>query len=171
MDSRLPRVLYFVMVLLAAIYFSLLYAKLPEVVATHFSANGTPGNWQPKSGFLGMFVLMSVVPAVLVFGVPALIKALPPSLVNLLNKEYWLSEERADETQEFLGAWFGWFGCAVYFMILFAMNYAMQANLHPGERPSAETMMWMVYGFAGFTLVWVLRIPLHFVRKPGAGQI
>ena len=168
MDSRLPKLLYLVMAVFAAIYFSSLQAKLPEMVATHFSADGTPGNWQPKSGFLGTFVLVTVMPAVLVFGVSAIIKALPAQLVNLPNKEYWLSGERAAETREFLAAWFGWFGCAVYFVILFAMNYAAQSNLHPGERPSAETMMWVVYGFAAFTVLWVLRIPLHFARKPDA---
>ena len=158
------------MAVFAGIYFSTLHAKLPAMVATHFSANGTPGNWQPKGGLLGIFVLMTAIPAVLVFGVPAIIKALPPSLVNLPNKAYWLSEERAAGTQEFLGAWFGWFGCAVYLMILFAWNYAMQANLHPGERPSAETMSWMVRGFAVFTVVWVARIPWHFARKASSSK-
>jgi uncharacterized membrane protein len=171
MDSRLPKLVFVLMAVIAAVYFSSLYAKLPEVIATHFTANGTPGNWQPKSEFGRAFILVTVIPAVLVFGVPALIKVLPAQLVNLPNKQYWLNGDRAAETQEFLGAWFGWFGCAVYFMILLAMNYAAQANLHPGERPSSATMQWVVYAFAGFTVAWVLRLMARFARRPGSDAV
>jgi hypothetical protein len=101
----------------------------------------------------------------LVFGVPAILRVLPAASVNIPNKQYWMSGERAAETQEFLAGWFAWFGCAVYFMILFVFHYVMQWNLHPEARPSGDSLMWGVYAFAAFTVVWVLRLPLHFTRK------
>jgi len=156
------------MAVIAAIYFSALYPKLPEMVATHFSGNGTPGNWQPKSVLMWTLVAAMVIPAVLIFGMPVILKALPAATVNIPNKQYWLSGEHAGETQEFLAGWFAWFGCAVLLLMLYVFNFVVQWNLHPGEQRSADGLAWLVYGFIGFTIVWVLRLMMHFARKPRA---
>jgi len=166
MDSRLPKLLFVVMAAFAAVYFSSEYAKLPEMVATHFSGNGAPGNWQPKSVLMWTLVVMTAVPAVLVFGVPAIVKALPAATVNIPNKQYWLSEEHVAETQGFLAGWFAWFGCAVLLLMLYAFNFVVQWNLHLGDRPSADTLMWGIGAFATFTVMWVLRLMVHFAGKP-----
>jgi uncharacterized membrane protein len=164
MDARLPKLLFVLMVVFAAVYFSSVYGKLPEVVATHFAASGRANGWQEKSGFLAGFVMLNVIPALLVFGVPAIVRALPPELVNVPNKQYWMSGERAGDTQAFLAGWFAWFGCAVYCMILYVFHYVMQFNLHPEARPSGDSLMWGIGTFGVFTVVWVLRIPFHFAR-------
>lgn len=165
MDSRWPKLVFVALAVLAAVYFSSWYARLPETVATHFSGNGTPGNWQPKSMLMWTLVVVTVIPAVLVFGVPAIVKALPMATVNLPNKQYWLRGERAAPTQEFLAGWFGWFGCAVFSLTLWVFNFVMQWNLHPGDRRNADHLMWGVAAFAAFTVVWVLRLPLHFAGR------
>lgn len=167
MDSRLPKMLFVLIAAVATVYFSSLYGKLPEELATHFSGNGTPGNWQPKSVLMWTLVVVTVIPAVLVFGVPAIIKALPGAAVNIPNKQYWLSGERAAETQEFLAGWFGWFGCAVFLLTLWVFNYVMQWNLHPGDRQNSDSSMWGIGAFTVFMVVWMLRLPLHFARKSG----
>lgn len=154
------------MATLAAIYFSSVYPQLPETVAMHFNASGVADNYQPKSGFLDTLIAVTSAVAVLVFGVPAIIKILPAQLANLPNKQYWLSPERVADTQEFFSAWFAWFGCAVYFMAVFAFNYAVQFNLHPDNPPSPGRMIWMLSAFIAFTVFWVLRLPLHFARVP-----
>lgn len=168
MDSRLPKLVFVVLAVIAAIYFSSWYAQLPETVATHFIGNGTPGNWQPKNVLMWTLVAVTVIPAVLVFGVPAILKAVPMATVNLPNKQYWLSEERAAQTQEFLAVWFAWFGCVVFLLMLWVFNFVIQWNLHPGDRPSAEKLEWGIGAFATFTVIWVLRLMVHFARKPDA---
>jgi uncharacterized membrane protein len=165
MDSRLPKLIFVAMAAFAAVYFSSEYARLPEMVATHFSGNGTPGNWQPKNVLMWTLVVVTVIPTVLVFGVPAIVKALPAATVNLPNKQYWLSGERAAETQEFLAGWFGWFGCAAFLLMLWVFHFVVQWNLHPGDRLNADQLGWGVGAFAVFTVVWVLRLPLHFAQK------
>ena len=166
MDSRLPKLVFVIMAAAAAVYFSSSYAKLPETVATHFSRNGTPGNWQPKSVLMWTLVAATVVPAVLIFGVPAIVRALPVAVVNVPNKDYWLSGDRAEQTQEFLAGWFGWFGCVVFLLMLYVFNFVVLWNLHPGDRRDADSLAWGIGGFGLFTVVWVLRLIVHFVRKP-----
>jgi hypothetical protein len=167
-DSRLPKLLFVVMVIFAAVYFSSVYPKLPEVVASHFNASGRANGWQSKQIFLAFFVGATVLPAILGFGVPRIVRSVPVELINLPNKRYWLSPEHAPETLEFLASAFAWFGCALYAMTLFVFNYAVQASLHPGAPPDGSTM-WMAIGaFAAFTVVWGIRLAVHFGGTPDA---
>jgi RsiW-degrading membrane proteinase PrsW (M82 family) len=167
-DSRLPKLLFVLMVAFAAAYFSSVYPKLPEIVASHFNSSGRPNGWQPKQVFLAFFIGATVLPAILEFAIPRIIGSVPVELINLPNKRYWLSPEHAPETLEFLASAFAWFGCALYAMTLFVFNYAVQANLHPGTPPDANTMWMAIGGFAAFTVIWGLRMAIHFARTPDA---
>lgn len=166
MDSRLPKLLFVVLAVIAAIYFSSVYAKLPEIGASHFDAYGNPNGWQSKQAFLTFFIGVTLIPAVLVFAVPAIIKAIPADLINLPNKRYWLSPERSADTLEFLSSRFAWFGCAVYVLMLFVFNYAMQSNLHPHDRPNPNSMWAPLIAFAAFAAVWSVLLALRFTRTP-----
>jgi uncharacterized membrane protein len=166
MDSRLPKLLFVLMVAFAAVYFSSAYAKLPEVVASHFNASGRPNGWQSKQLFLGFFIGATVITVVVGFAVPRLIKIVPVELLNLPNKRYWLSPERAEGTLEFLAASFAWLGCGLYVLMLLVFNYAVRANLHPGATPDANTLWMAIGGFAAFTVIWGLRMTIHFARTP-----
>ena len=168
MDSRLPKLLFVLLVLFAAVYFSAYYPKLPDLVASHFNAAGRANGWQPKELFLGFFIGASVITVVVGFAVPQLIRAVPVKLVNLPNKRYWLSPERAEGTLDFLAAWFAWMGCGLYVLLLFVFNYAVQANLHPQNPPDANTMWFAIIGFGAFTLIWGIRLTMRFARTPNS---
>lgn len=159
--------MFFVLLaIFAAMYFSSFYPKLPDIVAAHFQGNGVPNGWQTKPVFFVFFVGATVIAVFLAFAIPAIIKAVPMELVNLPNKQYWLGPERAAQSQEFLATWFAWFGCAVYGVILFAFNYAVQSNLHPEGRPSPAGMSSVLIAFAVFTAFWAIRVAIHFARVP-----
>jgi hypothetical protein len=54
-DPRLPRLIFGLLVLGAVVYFSRLYAQLPEMLASRFNAAGAPNAWMPKSTFFWFF--------------------------------------------------------------------------------------------------------------------
>jgi uncharacterized membrane protein len=166
MDSRLARLLFVLMALYAAIHFSSYYSQLPDVVASHFNGHGVANGWQTKPAFFTVFAGVSVLAAVIGFGIPRIISLVPPQLINLPNKQYWLSPEHLPETQAFLNSYFAWFGCAVFLVIILTFDYAIQSNLHPENRPDVSRMWYIFAGFLAFVVVSTIRMMAKFLRPP-----
>ena len=166
MNARSPKSVFIVVVAYAAIHFYSYYSQLPAVVASHFDVHGTANGWQTKQTFFSVFVAVTLLGAVLVFVLPALMATVPRQFINLPNKDYWLSPERLEASHQFLSTWFAWYGCAVYGVIFIAFDYAVKSNLVPAERPD-QTLLW--YGlavFGIFTIVWTIRLMRRFARVP-----
>ena len=166
MDARLPKLIFVLLALYAAIHFSLYYSQLPDVVASHFNGRGVANSWQTKSAFFGVFVGVSVLAAVVGFGIPRIIAAAPPQLINLPNKRFWLAPEHLAETQKFMTTYFAWFGCAVFLIMILTFDYAIEHNLHPENPPDPARMWYILAGFLLFTLVWIVRMLAKFLRTP-----
>jgi uncharacterized membrane protein len=167
-DARLlPRLLFATLAVCAAIYFSSYYSQLPDVVASHFNGRGVPNGWQTKLAFFAAFVGVSVLATVIGFGIPRIIAALPPQLINLPNKAYWLAPDHLAATMEFLRDFFAWFGCAVFAVIIVTFDYAIQSNLHPDNRPDISRMWYVLAGFLVFVVVSIARMFIRFGRVPG----
>lgn len=166
MNSRLPKLVFVLLALYAAIHFSRDYAQLPQVVASHFNARGTPNGWQTKPAFFMVFVAVSVLAAVVGFGIPRIIAAVPARLINVPNRRYWLAPEHLAETTEFLNSYFAWFGCAIFLIMILTFDYAIQSNLHPENRPDPARMWYILAGFLAFVVVWIIRIFVKFLRTP-----
>jgi uncharacterized membrane protein len=164
MDSRLPKLVFVLLVIYAAIHFSTSYTQMPEVVASHFDGRGVPNGWQTKTAFFGVFIAMTVLSVVIGFGLSAIIGAVPIQLINLPNKQYWLSPEQRGATMEVLKSYFAWFSCAIYLMMIVFFDYAVQSNLHPEKPPAASHLWYTLAVFLGFLVVWLIRMFTRFAR-------
>jgi uncharacterized membrane protein len=166
MQPRLPKLFFLLLAAYAAIHFSVYYSQLPDVVASHFDAHGVANGWQAKSAFFAVLVAVSVLAAAVGFGVPRIIEVVPTELINLPNKRYWLAPEHRAETLEFLNAYFAWFGCAIFLVLIVTFDYAVQSNLHPDHPPDISRMWYILAGFATFMVVSIIRLLRRFLRPP-----
>ncbi|MGB8475551.1 MAG: DUF1648 domain-containing protein [Candidatus Acidiferrum sp.] len=166
MDSRLPKMLFALLAVVEAIYFWSIYSELPEVVASHFNAHGVANGWQPKALFFEFFVGAVAIASLLEFGVPALFSKLPPTMINLPHKEFWLAPDRREETLALLNRSFAWFGFAVLVVVTTAINYAIGQNLHPGTQWGSLLLILVLAGFMVFAIASSVRMLSHFYRLP-----
>ena len=166
MDSRLPKIAFVAIAIVAAIYFWSEYAQLPDIVASHFNARGVANGWQTKSTFLSFFAGAVALASFLAYGVPFLISKMPLELINLPHREYWLAPERRDETLALLGGTFAWFSCGVLVVVTTAVNYAIGRNLHPEAQMDPPALVYVLGGFAVLALVGSIRMLTHFARVP-----
>src|ERR1700740_2278255 len=103
-NTRLPNSIFFVLALVGAWQYAYYSPRLPEVLASHFAVNGAVNGWQSKSAFFGLELAVVILAGVVGFGIPRILGAMPVSLINLPNKEFWLSAERRDETMAYMRA-------------------------------------------------------------------
>lgn len=166
MNSRLPKLIFVVLVLYAAVHFASEYPQLPAVVASHFNERGAPNGYQTKQSFFGVLIIVCVVVAVIGFAIPKIISVLPLQMINLPNKNYWLAPERAAETMEFLESIFAWFACAFFLFNILVFDYAIQINLHLGNPPNPDRFWYTLAGFLVFGVAWTMRMLAKFLRLP-----
>ena len=140
-----------------------IYPNLPAIVASHFDAAGNPNGWMDK----GFFLVFEIGLIVLVVGefllVPRFVRRLPPSLVNMPNKEYWLAPEHIDETMTIFRNYFEVFGGVIVILFVVVNQFVYAANTAKTNLPSS---IWMVIvGFLLFTTVWVIKFIREFRLK------
>ena len=90
---RTIRLLWLIVIILLLFQGYNSYWKLPDRMATHFNLSGMPNGWSDKDNFFMLWYLM-LIGINLMFYVPSLfMHKIPPSLVNLPNKQYWFETE------------------------------------------------------------------------------
>jgi len=165
-NSGLPKLIYALIAAAGLLYFSSLYPRLPELMASHFNANGVATAWMPKSGFFMLFPIIILAASVPVLLVPRSLARLPNEKINLANKEYWLAPERRAETIEYVGMQLGWFGCAVLALLFCGLYNAVAANLSPDHTFDSGSFYIELGAFLAFTIFWLVRLLSHFARVP-----
>jgi uncharacterized membrane protein len=122
-----------------------LYPLLPEKVASHFDAEGVPNDWSTKKEFVwlagGTFAGLTL----FLCAMPIIVRIAPRSLINLPNKDYWLSPEQRNATFRFLTTWMLWFAALTLWLLAIVFHSAMVANLQ--QQPRLISLWWMLGGF------------------------
>lgn len=163
-NTRLPNSVFFALVLVGAWQYAYYAPRLPEVLASHFAANGAVNGWQSKTAFFGVELVIVVLAAVVGFVIPRILGAMPVSLINLPNKEFWFSTERRDDTLSYMRTSGAWFGCALLAFLLFVMELAFRANLQTPPRFDNGAFLPALLAFMAFDTIVLVRMILHFAN-------
>jgi uncharacterized membrane protein len=166
----MPSSIFFALALFGALQYIYYAPRLPKVLGSHFAGNGAVNAWQSKAAFFSTELAVVILAAVVGFGIPRIIGAMPVSLINLPNKEFWLSPERRDETLSYIRVWSAWFGCGLLAFLLFAMGLVFRANLHTPPQFDNSAFVPALLAFFVFDSIAILRLILHFSRPETKDQ-
>jgi hypothetical protein len=161
---RLPSSIFFFLVVVGAVQASSYAARMPQPIASHFRGGGLPNGWQTKTGFFGLELGVVVLATVIAFGLPRILAAVPVSLINVQNKEYWFGPVQRENTLIFFKAQFAWFGCALLAFLLFVNELVFRANLTSAHRLNTTAFATAMAVFLTFVVVWTVRLILHFSK-------
>jgi uncharacterized membrane protein len=160
-DPRLPRTAYAFLALSCLLLMAFYYPKMPQRMASHFAADGSPNGWLPREAFFLLMLLVTASSAVTVFFAPWQIARKSNARFNLPNRDYWLAPERREATMRIVAALMAWFGCGILFVLIAGTYLALQANLAPDHHFNSEAMLVVL---AAFFIVLIFLI-VGFVRR------
>jgi uncharacterized membrane protein len=163
-NSRLPSAVFVVLAFVGFLQARRFAATMPPVLATHFGGSGAPNGWQTQSQFFVLEVVLLGLCLLLAFGIPRLIGALPISLVNVPNKEYWLAPERREDTIAFFKAQFAWFGCAFLAFLLVVNQLVFKANQTLPRHLDNTEFVIALFAFLAYVGIWTVRLVLRFSK-------
>jgi len=163
---RIPRLLFFAIVFAAVAQCVHDFVLLPERLASHFGASGTPNGWMTKPQFFMTYALMFLVALFVEFSVGPKIATKPADKLRLPNKEYWLAPERRAETFAYFEGFFAWYGCALLLVEVLAMGLAMRANFDSPPVLATGPIVSVVAGFIVFNIAAVIALYWRFSHSP-----
>ncbi len=162
---RFGRVFYIIVLAICIVETARLWAIMPDRMAAHFNINGDPDRFVPKAEFF-WFQAQTMLVVLGVSLIPqALFVVMPASLINIPNREYWLKEERREETLDRLSSFLAITFCFIVAAVQAAFELAAYANLQTPIHFDAERMFFVmiatlvcVFGL----LIWLMisfRVP------------
>lgn len=142
------------------------WPQLPATVASHFDGEGVPNGFQSRAMFMAIMIGVQGLLG-FAFGVlPRLLRHVPPRMVNLPYRDYWLVPERIEQALDRYITWSMWFGCATFGLMLGIFELAVRANLT--HEPMSPLLTWLLIGgYLLGTLIAIIRLYVVF-KPPGA---
>jgi uncharacterized membrane protein len=138
---------------------------MPERMASHFDGAGNPNGWQSRSAFFGLSLGVMCLLACCFRVLPSLLHRLPDSLINLPNKDVWLSPGQRKDTFALLEDRLVLFGNATLLFLMALMQLVTRANLDPARRMSSGAIAFLLAFYLFFAIAWTVGLLLRF-RKP-----
>ena len=139
---------------------------LPPVVASHFGPGGAANGFMGKGTYISLMLAVVVAVPALIAVSGQLVRVLPPQLVNLPNKQYWLAPQRRAATLESLSSMSLPFAFALVVFLCFVHWLVLQANaVQPARLPEAPLFVGLgVFGLV--TVLWLFVLFRRFGRVP-----
>jgi len=138
---------------------------LPQTVASHFGGNNLANGWMSRDGYVVFMLCFALgVPLFLVLTIGGLPRAMP-RLVNLPNREYWLSGERQKESLDYLLEHAYRLGSVTLLFALGVHLLVLDANTAQPPRLASGLLVGLMALFFAALGLWALALMRRF-RKP-----
>ena len=168
--DRTPMAVLLLLAAVAAAQMIHYYPVLPESLAVHFGASGEPNGWSDKTDFVLRYGAIELFIVLLGAASGLLLRTIPPALVNIPHRDYWLAPERRQETVGFLSNQVLWMETATLAFLIAIAQLVFKENLG-GSPPRLSGDFWYILAaFVGATVWFSARIILRFRTRELPGQ-
>jgi uncharacterized membrane protein len=134
------------------------HVLLPETVAIHFGSGGEPDGWGSKTLNSVAFAAMYTIMFLLFLFIPRLCARLPPELVNVPNRTYWLSEANRPRFLSIMNRLMSEFGTVMMVFLAVVGLLTLEANLSDPVRLDERSFLSALAAFLGYTVWWCIRL-------------
>ncbi|HEY4370687.1 MAG TPA: hypothetical protein VGN52_02010 [Burkholderiales bacterium] len=169
MKLWLPILAFVTLMAASAAYFFFGTGVLPDRIAVHFAADGSPNGFSTREEYRHFLLVFGLgVPLAAALCVAVLPNLLPAALINLPNKDYWLAPERRAQSMLYLGAHGFWLGCLLLLLMcgVHALVASANAAAAAGQHLAGSTFLWVLGGFFAGMAAWAVTLMLRFRRPP-----
>ncbi len=140
--------------------------QLPIRTATHFNWEGHADGWSSRDAQIRTTLLAGIGVPLLIVGVFASIRFMPTSLINLPNKEQWLSPEHRNETIGWISRSGVWLAGALIIFMASIHYFTLQANAVKPPKLDSRSLMIAAGILTAFELGFIVRMVLRFAKPP-----
>ena len=157
---------FWILLIGAAAFVWISGSGLPPLVASHFGLGGRADGFMARGDYL-TFMLIGTVAIPLLIVVPQrLVETIPPRLINVPNREYWLAPERIGSTLDYLRNHAVWFAVLFTALLCFVHWEVVQANMRSPARLAAQPFVIGLVTYVLAVLLWIAAMIRHFRRRP-----
>jgi uncharacterized membrane protein len=141
-----------------------IYTVSPEQMATHFQGMGNPDGFSSRAGNLVFSSSMVLFMALCFLFSDWIIQKSKNDAFNLPNKDFWLADERAQGTKEFLSSQLLFMGIFTHLFMAFVFLMILKANsTHPPRLPDFFLVGLSAYFI--YSAIWCLALYKKFKAK------
>ncbi|HTK98640.1 MAG TPA: hypothetical protein VL379_11480 [Pseudomonadales bacterium] len=163
-EPTLPR--FWVLLIGAAAFVWITGSGLPPLVASHFGSGGQADGFMARGDYLTFMLIGAVAIPVLIVIPQRLVETIPPRLINVPNREYWLAPERIDSTLGYLRGHAVWFAAMLTALLCFVHWEVVQANMRSPARLAAQPFVIGLVTYVVAVLLWIAAMIRRFRRRP-----
>ncbi len=166
-----PTLAGFWMLLAGAAAFVLISgSSLPPLVASHFGIGGAVDGFMSRNDYLAFMLIGTVAIPLLIVVPQRLVRTIPPRLINVPNRAYWLAPERIDATRGYLRNHALWFAGLFVLFLCFVHWEVVQANMRSPVRLIVQPFITGLVAYVVGVFVWIGAMVAHFRRRPDADR-
>jgi hypothetical protein len=162
-----PTMRGFLVVLIGAAAFVWISGSgLPPLVASHFGLGGRANGFMARGDYLAFMLIGTVAIPLLIVVPQRLVETIPPRLINVPNREYWLAPERIQSTLDYLRNHAVWFAVLFAALLCFVHWEVVQANMRSPARLASQSFFIGLVTYVVAVLLWIASMIRHFRRRP-----
>ena len=138
---------------------------LPEKIAIHFGRGGRPDAWATREAHAFWMIVTDIIAFLPLYFGPALIERVPPRLISLPYKTYWLQDENLGQAKRMLARFIGEFGLGLFGFLFGITLLTIQANRSAPVVLNEHLFLVLLAVFLVYTVIWTIRLVVSF-RPP-----